>query len=785
MRLVYLALAWSAGILFAANLSAPLPVGWLVATCLALASLTLVWRQQRYRNLHILLLALTLGGLRFALAPHTSALAAHNGRALTVEGTVVEAPQQRSDSLQLRVVAETVTYGGRTQATSGIVLVNTPNNQAIAFGDHIRASGDQFQPPTYDTFSYADYLARAGIYSLMPNAAVEIAESHTDFSLASVLVDLREQARDRIDAALPEPYAGLLTGILIGDESQIAPEIEDAFARTGASHVIAISGFNMVVVSGIVLAVLKRIRVPDRRAALISIGVVVLYTLFVGASASVVRAAVMSSLWIAGSSILQRRTFVPASLAFAALLMSFVNPYVLWDIGFQLSLFATLGITLFTAPFTRWLRQGLAAGLPERWAESVTNWLAPTLLVSLAAQVLVLPLIALYFERISFVSLAVNLLIIPVQPLILTLGGLAALVSLIAPGLGLFGFYAVLPPLAWTIGVVRSFSELPFAETAVQFHPRWVTLFFVIAIGWAIMQAAQPEWIEAAARFVRRSTVRVGAMAAALVLLVLIGLLLAARPDGKLHLWLLEMGHNNAILAQTPGGAQILIDGGHFPSRLLLTLGDHMALNDREIDLVAITEPDEYDYGALPDVLQRYHAGLIVTNGQPSLSRTHETLLEAAGDTPIQALYAGQTIRFSDGVEIAILNPEQPPALGENMDDGALVMRLSYGDASFLIPSDASDAAQDAMVEMGDLMHATALILPKHGATGALEDSFLQTVQPQVVLLQADPANRIGDPDPDTLAQVENIPLYRTDVMGALHLWTDGSTMWLLPQAPL
>ncbi|MCC6612204.1 MAG: ComEC/Rec2 family competence protein [Anaerolineae bacterium] len=785
MRLVYVTLAWAAGILFAANLSAPLPVGWLFATSLALASLALVWRQRPQRSLHILLAALALGGLRFALAPHTSDVAAHNGHALTVEGTVVEAPQQRSDGLQLRVAAETVTYGGRTQATSGIVLVDTPNNQPIAFGDHVRATGDQFQPPTYDTFSYADYLARAGIFSLMPNAAVEVVEPNTGFSLSSLLVDLREQARDRIDDALPEPYAGLLTGILIGDESQIAPDIEDAFSRTGASHVIAISGFNMVVVSGIVLAVLKRVKVSDRRAALISIGVVVIYTLFVGASASVVRAAVMSSLWIAGSNILQRRTFVPASLAFAALLMSLINPYVLWDVGFQLSLFATLGITLFTTPLTRWLRQGLAAGLPERWAESITGWLAPTLIVSLAAQVLVLPLIALYFERISFVSLAVNLLILPVQPLILTVGGLATIVALIVPGVGLLGFYAVLPPLAWTIGVVRRFAELPFAEVAVQFHPSWVTLFFVIAIGWAIMQAAQPEWIEAAARFARRSTVRVGAIAAALVLLVLIGLLVAARPDGKLHLWLLEMGHNNAILAQTPGGAQILIDGGHFPSRLLLTLGDHMALNDREIDLVAITEPDDYDYGALPDVLQRYHAGMIVTNGQPSLSRTHDALLEAAGDTPIRALCAGQTITFSDGVEIEVLSPAAPPALGEPMDDSPLVMRLSYGDASFLIPSDASDVAQDVMVEMGDIAPATALILPKHGAARALEDDFLQAVRPQIALLQADPANRIGDPDPDTLAQVEDIPLYRTDVMGALHLWTDGSTMWLLPQAPL
>lgn len=782
MRLVYVALAWCAGIVCAANLSAPLPIGWLAALCLAAISLALVWRQPRYRSLHLLLMVLTLGGLRFTLTPHTSALAAHNGHALTVEGTVVEAPQRNSDSLQLRIAAEIVTYAGRSETTSGIVLAETPGNQEIAFGDYVRASGDQFRPPVYDTFSYADYLARAGIFSLMPNAAVEVVQPSTDTSLAAALVSLREQARERIASALPEPYAGLLTGILTGDESGIAPEIEDAFARTGAAHVIAISGFNMVVVSGIVLAVLKRARIPDRRAAFVGILVVAVYTVFVGASASVVRAAVMTSLWIVGSSILRRKTFIPASLAFAALLMSLANPYVLWDVGFQLSLFATLGITLFTTPFTRWFQRGVDALLPPRAAERVVNWLGPTLIVSLAAQVLVLPLIALYFERISIVSMLVNLLIIPVQPLILVIGGLATIVALISPLVALPAYYAAIPALAWTTGIVRQFAQLPFAEIAVQFHPNWIAAFFIVVIAAVMIQSAQPEWIGASVAFVRRSTVRVSAIAAALILLVLIAQLLIARPDGMLHVWLLEMGHSHALLVQTPSGAQILIDGGRFPSRLLLTLGDHMALNDREIDLLAITQPDDYDYGALPEVLKRYDAGLIVTNGQPSLSRTYVALLNAAGDTPMQALRAGQNITLSDGVALEVLHPEQPPALGESLDDGALVMRLSYGGASFLITSDASAAAQQAMVDEGYAAHATVLILPKHGAARALEDAFLDAVQPQIVLLESDPANRIGDPDPDTLAKVEHLPLYRTDISGTLHLWTDGSTLWLLPQ---
>ena len=125
--------------------------------------------------------------------------------------------------------------------------------------------------------------------------------------------------QDSIAAALPEPQAGFLTGILLGDESGIAPELEEAFSRVGASHVVAISGFNMVIVSGIVLRVLSGLfRGHKTVVTLNALSVIAVYTLLVGASPGVVRAALMSGLLVIGNQ-LNRKTFVPTSLAFATL----------------------------------------------------------------------------------------------------------------------------------------------------------------------------------------------------------------------------------------------------------------------------------------------------------------------------------------------------------------------------------------------------------------------------------------------------------------------------------
>ncbi len=344
MRLVYLALGWCAGIVLA-NSGLRLPLLWLGC---ALMFALFAWRVRRVEAVALLLFA--LGGLRMAITPVTSDLATYNDLGgMTISGVVVGEPDHRDDRVQLRVAAATVTRIGSTTPTDGLVLIDAPPLTDAHYGDSISATGLLRTPGASDRFSYADYLARSGVYSIMQEAAVEVTARAGD-SLIGTLIDLKAQAKRLIDAALPEPQAGLLAGILLGNERSIAPEVSDAFAATGAAHVIAISGFNMAVLSGVIVGALRRLRVTPTTAALISIAVIGVYTVFVGANPAVVRAALMSGLLVVGRA-LRRQTYLPASLAFAALVLSALNPLVLWDVSFQLSFFATLGMALFADPF--------------------------------------------------------------------------------------------------------------------------------------------------------------------------------------------------------------------------------------------------------------------------------------------------------------------------------------------------------------------------------------------------------------------------------------------------
>ncbi|MEO8607344.1 MAG: ComEC/Rec2 family competence protein [Chloroflexota bacterium] len=779
MRLVYIALGWAAGVVLAANTNARPTMLWLVLALLALAGCWFGRHDIRQRLISVSLLALTLGGLRFSFTPVSSDLAQYNNvGGLTIEGVISAEPDVRDDRIQLRVDAETVTRIGQTFLTSGTVLVQAPHTANVHYGDQISATGVLITPAESDTFSYADYLARGGVFSIMQNAAVEVLSSGHGSPIYSTLLYLKAQAGTFITRGLPEPQAGLLTGMLLGNQNGISPELGDAFGKVGASHVVAISGFNMVVLSGVVMALLKRAKVRERPAAFIGIVMILVYTIFVGANTAVVRATIMSGVVIIGG-VIKRKTYVPATLAFVAIMMSLLNPAVLWDVSFQLSFFATLGLTLFAEPLSKGFNRQMAHVFPKRLAEPFSNFLAEPLMVTLAVQITTLPLIVLYFGRLSLVLFAVNLLIIPVQAQLLILGVAATLTAIFAPGIAQVLYWFDMLLLGWTIGVVRLFANLPFADTAFNVDPRLITLYFVILIGGALMQATKPTWAVRLANFVQGRAIASATVLSGAAIIVLTGAIFISRPDGNLHIWLPDVGHSNAVLVETPRGAHILVDGGRFPSRLLTAIGDHLPFTDQKIEVLVITQPDEFDTSALTAVLARYDIGVALINGQPNLSDSYQQLQAALSAHDVVTVRAGYSLDIDDGVRLEVLNPNHQAELGDSLDDNTLVLRLTYGKASFLLTGDLSRDGQLALLEGGEWPQATVLQLPEHGAIRSLSRDFVAAVSPQMIVLQSDPANRNGDPDGDTLALLGDTPVFRTDQGGAIHMWTDGEDLWV------
>ncbi|MBI4235403.1 ComEC/Rec2 family competence protein [Candidatus Peregrinibacteria bacterium] len=382
------------------------------------------------------------------------------------------------------------------QKVSGKVLVNAPRYPVFGYGDCLQVSGNLEEPGIIESesgfrdFDYGKYLARYDIYRVIFRAEVsKWVDGEADYDLKSGFFYYLYKAKGdfslRISRIFGEPYGGLLQGLLLGSRRGIDDVLMEKFNITGLTHIIAISGWNItmvILVMGFLLKFLSR-----RAKVLASFAGVVLFVLFVGASASVVRAAVMGVISLMAV-MFGRAYFVEIALVLAAFLMNLWNPKVLvYDVGFQLSVLATMGLVYFGGILKAFIgRSGsfLAKILPERFA------IRESFSMSLAAQICALPIILLNFGRLSIVSLVANIFVLPLIPLAMLFGFLAVLASYVADFLGIFiGFFAYI--LLWiVIFLVKFFAAVPFASLDVG----WMN--FYLAVLWYFLLIL---WIRKAA----------------------------------------------------------------------------------------------------------------------------------------------------------------------------------------------------------------------------------------------------------------------------------------------
>jgi competence protein ComEC len=217
--------------------------------------------------------------------------------------------------------------------------------------------------------------------------------------------------------------------------------------------------------------------------------------------------------------------------------------------------------------------------------------LSELLIITLAAQIITGPLIVCHFGRLSLVSLLSNLLILPLQPVIMIVGGLATLAGMLWLSLGqLFGGLVWLP-LAWTVWVVEQTVRLPYASLDLGTFPFWLLILLYAALAAGIWWANQPrEGDESRSRFLwpefgsLKTRLVLGSVA---VPALLIWLAVLTLPDGRLHVAFLDVGQGDAILITLPDGRQMLVDGGPSASELNWRLGQEMPFWDRTLEIGA------------------------------------------------------------------------------------------------------------------------------------------------------------------------------------------------------
>ncbi len=774
MLLVYLAAAAAAGILAAQQTALPLRLWawWLVLPI----GLLLIWRRHSaLSRFHWCLLVFLLAALRYTAALPTfdeRSLARLNGAGpALLEGNVVDPPVVHDRLAEVRLAVTRARVDRTWRDVAGLALVQVPRETDVRYGDRLQVYGEPATPFESPDFSYKDYLARQGIYSTVRvYGGVTTLARDQGHPFFTALYAFRERALAAVRSLFPEPSASLLAGILLGDDAGIPRDLEEAFRATNTAHIIAISGFNISVIAGLLTALLRRL---FRRRGLVALCVVaglVVYTLLVGASPSVVRATIMASLAVLARYYGRQNDGLNA-LAAAALGMLALDPSVLFDLGFQLSFAATLGLIFYVQPLTDWLHGILVRWMPAERAQAVVGALSDSFLVTLAAQLTTLPLIVFAFHRVAPVALLTNLLILPAQPAVMVLGGLATLVGMVLPPLGQVLAWIAWPFLEWTIRAVEVTARLPFASIDVgHLDLLLVVLYYMLLLSLTLYGSALQAWLLAPFRHnvsppdpaappagapAPRNSSFSPALAFGVVLIL--GLWLwnatATLPDGKTHIEFLEVG-GPATLVRTPSGARVLIDGGANPSALLAALGARMPFWERSLDLVVLTHTDDDHLAGLVSALEQYRVKQIIQASpppKPNAAYVKWTGLIAQKRVASVAAEPGLHLAVDRGITLDVLPPGG-------------VVRLQVGNTSLLFADSVDEETQAALLKTDIDITSTALVTPRK-----LTPVFLDAVNPQLVVLFTGSGAR-DQPSAGLLAALSGVTLLRTDEQGTVEL---------------
>lgn len=399
---------------------------------------------------------------------------------VTIHGYITSEPEISGDKQRIVFFAKQLRADPYLINLQEKVLVTTQLYPRYRYGDQLKIYGQIKKPENFNDFDYAAYLAKDGIQTTMfypeitslPNLVAEPLSKYerVKITVFKKIFAVKGVFEKSIARSVSEPNAAFVNGILLGSRSQIPQDLKDDFARTSTSHILAISGYNITMI-GLIISWFFLLFMRRPTAFWFSLAGVALFTILTGAQASVIRAAIMGAIVLLARR--EGRLNDPRNaIVLAGAAMILINPLILrHDVGFQLSFAATFGL-IYLAPVI----EGYFQKLPKFFQ------LRETAIMTVSAQIFVLPLLLYYFKNLSLVSLPANLIILPTIPFAMALGFTVGLAGLIAPFLGQFVGYFAWLLTSLELGIIRLFAKPDWAAIPVELNWYAVIAVYILLV---------------------------------------------------------------------------------------------------------------------------------------------------------------------------------------------------------------------------------------------------------------------------------------------------------------
>jgi competence protein ComEC len=487
---------------------------------------------------------------------------------------------------------------------------------------------------------------------------------------------------------------------------------------------------------------------------------------------------------------LGRRNTAFVAMGIAAAVMTAQDPQIAHDVSFQLSFAATLGLILLTPSLTT-VFDRLTSRNPTIGDFPLTRMFVDVATMTLAATAFTLPILAINFQKVSMVAPVANLFAVPAFVAVAATSGAAAIAGLLLPGDAGFMAWLAWPPAAYMIGVIRIFGALPVASTELRgVHVEHAIAYYAgLGALISLLSRVPRKLIERPQPAPSPRQRLVPAIGLAVVLCLASALLwLATSPpaSGRLTVTFLDVGQGDAILIEGPNRHRILVDGGPSGEMITAALGRRLPFDNRRLDMVVLTHPQEDHLGGLPEVVEQYDVRSVLANpleGDSGAYREWQAALQARGIHPVDAA-RGQTIDLGGGVVASVLSPGVS-ADPVNVNDSSVVLRITMANFSFLLTGDITSEGEAALLRTGSDIRTTVLKVAHHGSRTSTSTGFLERAQSTIDVISVGADNPYGHPVPEIIERLDGDLILRTDEHGDVTLSTDGNHLWLdTPRGP-
>ena len=613
-----------------------------------------------------------------------------------------------------------------------------------------------------------------------------VIEPRQEKSLSKLAEQVRKQYEAYMAQAMPKQDAAAIFAMLFGGYQGIRPELLEAFTITGIVHILSVSGSHITLMAGTANIVGRFLHMSPRATAALATGVILFYSLLAGAIPPVIRSALMGILTLLALTAGRERD-AQHILGLVALGLLLYSPLWLLDISFQLSFGATAGL-LYLAPPLR-----------ERLRKKLPIFVADSLAVTIGAQLSVLPIIAWYFNVLSLSSLLANLVIAPIVEWIIVAGLLAGLLASLLPLAGKVVFLLASVVLGLVYELSRWVAALPGSQIYMPTFSWWGGILYYIGLGWLIigdeyrkrlMSCVGNKYLLAIGQKLRSSR---GWQA-----IFLLGMLAVIFcywqiwcNNKEMQVHFIDVGQGDSALVITPHGRAFMVDTGgvregsyDIGSRVDVPYLLHYGVE--KLDYIFLTHAHDDHAGGVKGILTKIPVGAIGIGheGAGDYLKTFGTGELGKIKKLLVPLQEGSSIEL-DGVRIDMLySPEskkvQESQLQATGNEFSNLIRVSYGEASFLFTGDLVAEQEQQVLANGTHVASTVLKVGHHGSRTSSSQEFLTAVNPGWAVISCGYNNSFGHPHKEILNRLTSCTkaeILRTDQQGAIVFRTDGKSI--------